>query len=148
MKTNLNRTIETLEDAKQFLQDLHANSEQYDIDSPAEEICWETTQVSPQECAQLDKLMAQVFSIAYAENFDPHGFLIDLDHANQEYFVRDNSGRGHKATLSYIDFKINGWDLDQVADDDENTTLADYLFAAEIGDEFNTENNETIIRVK
>lgn len=146
MKTNLNRTITTIDEAKAFLRDLHTNNEVFHPEDNAHDIVWGTTTVSPEECEQLNDIMADIHRLSH-NTFDVCGFLLDLDRVNEEYFIKDLSGRGMTTTVSYGDLKKK-WDIEQVSNDDEELTLMDWLLNAEVGDEFTTETNQIITRVK
>ena len=74
MKTNLNRKIETIEDAKQFLSELFNNDEAYHPEDNANDIEFKTAKVSAQEREALNPLMNDCF----IKGFDPCEYLLDL----------------------------------------------------------------------
>lgn len=82
MKTVLPNTIETIEQAKAYLTDLYNNGEAYHCEDSAEGIDWalpQDQQPTATECQQLNKLMRQIYKVAKGTDFDPCGFLLELD---------------------------------------------------------------------
>ncbi|HTN09213.1 hypothetical protein [Agriterribacter sp.] len=87
MKTILPESINTIQQAKALLIDLHHNGEAYHPEDNADEIIWQTCQPSQQEKDRLNKLMADMHGIKSPKgkttvSFDPCEFLISLDHEN------------------------------------------------------------------
>lgn len=78
MKTNLNRTISTQEEAEAFLSELHENNEVFNPDDNAHEVLWETCKPTDEDKDALNRLMAEVWAVTN-ETFDPHEYLLDLD---------------------------------------------------------------------
>jgi len=78
MKTNLNRTISTQDDAELFLNELHENNEVFNPDDNAHGVLWQTCNPTDLEKEELNRLMAQVWAVSN-ENFDPHEYLLGLD---------------------------------------------------------------------
>lgn len=81
MKTNLYRTIATVEDAKAFLKELYDNKELFHPEDDAHDIIWAemTDEEKPtkEECDRLNELMASCYEVADIEKFDPCGYIID-----------------------------------------------------------------------
>lgn len=74
MRTQLPEKIETVEQAKQFLSDLHKNKELYHPEDDARDIEWNSCEKpSVKELNKLNQLMNQV----YNQDFDPCGYIID-----------------------------------------------------------------------
>jgi hypothetical protein len=81
MKTNLTRTIETVEQAEEFLTQLHENGEMIDPNDNPHTIEWslpKDQQPTPAECDQLRALMVSCLNFDLSE-FDAYQFIIDLD---------------------------------------------------------------------
>lgn len=79
MKTQLPESINTLEEAKNFLQLLHANGESFHPEDSAHDIVWDIPEPpNKHECDQLNALMDQVYYFFNEETFDPCGYLLDL----------------------------------------------------------------------
>lgn len=80
MKTKLPESINTVEEAKDFLQNLHNNGESYHPEDDAHDILWTGANPTPEECDQLNKLMSDIYENIdfYETGFDPCGFLLDL----------------------------------------------------------------------
>ena len=95
MKTNLDRTINNMEEAKSFLRDLNKNGEEYHPEDDAHTIEWngieEAERPTQAQCEQLNKLMSDCFM----EGFDPCEYLMELD---LEYSL-EISGSGNKEDL-------------------------------------------------
>lgn len=78
MKTKLPHNIETVEEAKAFLAELHANGESYHPEDNTFSVNWHMPpdqQPNPRECEQLNHLMKKVRHIY---DFDPCGYLLML----------------------------------------------------------------------
>lgn len=94
MKTNLNRTISTQEEAEAFLSELHENNEVFNPDDSAHDVIWETCpQPSAEECDKLNVLMNDCLNVGDGE-FDVHGYLLDLDEEEERRMrlARPNEG--------------------------------------------------------
>lgn len=81
MKTNLERQINTVEDAEAFLSELHENGESFHPEDSAFDISWSlpADQVpSADECRKLNELMAAVFDLEDGV-FDACEYLLSLD---------------------------------------------------------------------
>lgn len=74
LTTNTYRTIETPEEAKQFLKDLHDNGELYHPEDSAKDIVFNNINPTEQEREALNNLMEQVYKVA---DFDPCEYIID-----------------------------------------------------------------------
>jgi hypothetical protein len=86
MKTQLPTSIKTVEEAKQFLFDLHNNDESFHPEDDANEVVWVTCNPTAEEKTQLNKLMDEVFYLMEMSEdvcFDPCGYLLDLDKARE-----------------------------------------------------------------
>ena len=57
MKTNINRKIASIEDAKQYLSELHDNDEAYHPDDSADSVAWAGNAPDANEYILLDSLM-------------------------------------------------------------------------------------------
>lgn len=79
MKTTLPEQITTIEEAQEFLLELHRNGESYHPEDQAKNVVWynvpEPHRPTKQEQKQLDKLMGQILNM---EGFDPCAFLLGL----------------------------------------------------------------------
>lgn len=91
MITVLPESINSVEEAKNFLQSLYNNGEHYHPEDNAHDLIWDMiNEPSEVECDQLNKLMRDIYSLPECEmkrddergnymDFDPCGFLLDLD---------------------------------------------------------------------
>ena len=87
MKTQLPASINTIDEAKAFLTDLYNNGEAYHPEDSADSIEWALPvdqQPTVAECVQLDKLMADIYSLPGNDSvhnmaFDPCRFILDLE---------------------------------------------------------------------
>lgn len=79
MKTNLDRRINSIREAKAFLFELYKNGEGINPDDDAHEIVWGQPSIAPSydELEQLNKLMGRVWAIARRSFFDPHEYILD-----------------------------------------------------------------------
>lgn len=75
MRTPLPTAIVSVEEAKQFLKELHENGESFHPEDDAHSIVWQTSNPTPQERDHLNKLMSDIYDVA---DFDPCGYLLDL----------------------------------------------------------------------
>lgn len=90
MKTKLPLEIKTVEEAKAFLTELHANGEYFHPEDDAFTIEWQTcTPASGEECNQLNNLMYDIYNLPGNDGrhsapmvFDPCAFLNGLDGIN------------------------------------------------------------------
>ena len=78
MKTNLNRTITTVDEAEAFLSELDENNEVFNPDDDAHGVLWQTCSPTHEEKDALNRLMAEVWAVSN-ETFDPHEYLLELD---------------------------------------------------------------------
>lgn len=84
MKTSLPEKIDTVEQAKNFLRELHKNGETFHPEDDAHTIVWETAVVSESERNQLNKLTEDIYNLegnqkgADAMVFDPCWYLLNL----------------------------------------------------------------------
>lgn len=92
MKTILPNAINTIDEAKQFLNELYKNKEAYHPEDDAHDVIWNSVPKeewpNPIECDQLNKLMDDIYGLKGNEDhmnmeLDPCGYLMDLD-AEQE----------------------------------------------------------------
>lgn len=75
MKTNLNRTITTIDEAEAFLNELFEHKEYFNPDDNAHEVIFSTCpDPTREEKDKLNDLMSQVWKF----HNDPHEFLLDL----------------------------------------------------------------------
>lgn len=85
MKTKLPESITTVEQAKEFLTELHRNGEQFHPEDDAHDIHWNSG-IKPTEAQRdrLNKLMADIYRLPGNDMspqnmvFDPCGFLLKL----------------------------------------------------------------------
>lgn len=90
MKTLLPAKIETVEQAKQFLSDLHSNNETFHPEDDATQLVGDP--FNQQEGTQLNKLMSDIYNLegnnsAQDMIFDPCQFLLELD---PDYITAEN----------------------------------------------------------
>lgn len=91
MFTTLPPAINTIDQAKAFLTELYENGEAFNPEDDANDIVFPVhhAQVPDRsECDQLNKLMADIYELpgnnsAHDMVFDPCGFLLDLQAAEQ-----------------------------------------------------------------
>jgi len=86
MKTVLPTSINTVEEAKKFLTELHNNNETFHPEDDAHTIVWETSSPTKEECDQINKLMSEIYAFPGNEDsqnmvFDPCEFLLSLSEA-------------------------------------------------------------------
>lgn len=83
MKTILPQSINTVEEAKAFLTDLHNNGEAYHPEDNAASVGHlKGHKLTKGECWQLDKLMGEIYGLQGANikmDFDPCEFLLQLN---------------------------------------------------------------------
>lgn len=95
MKTNLNRTISTHEEAEAFLNELFENDEVFNPDDSAHDVIWDNCEQPPtaEECNKLNILMNAVWEVAN-DDFDPHAYLLDLleEEERRMRLARPNEG--------------------------------------------------------
>ena len=161
MKTKLPTAITTIEEAKAFLKELNSNCEAFHPEDDAEDIGdWlgindDAESPTAEECKQLNKLLKDIFYLEgnvapFFETdgykcwdgmkFDPCGYLLDLGHEEERYFVRDLSGRDGHYETRYTDLR----DDENFNDDEE---FLDWLNSNEEGDEYTEFNNVKITRI-
>lgn len=83
MKTKLPETITTVDQAKQFLTELHKNGEAFHCEDDAHDIDFVNCDPTPAEREKLNNLMLDIYWLpgnraAGPMEFDPCGFLVDL----------------------------------------------------------------------
>lgn len=79
MKTNLDRTITTQDEAEAFLSELFENGESFHPEDAAQDIIWalpKEQQPTRNECVMLNNLMNECFHVS--DEFDPCEYLNDL----------------------------------------------------------------------
>lgn len=74
MKTNIQKQIKTVDDAKKYLLELIKNDEYYHPEDDAHQIIWQTTEVTKEECDILNLRMNEIYSL---KDFDPCEFILD-----------------------------------------------------------------------
>lgn len=79
MKTNLDRTISSPKQAIEFLKELKANREHYDIDCSPFDVYWFTCTPTESELEKLEELNQAI----WAHLPDPHSFLLDTSEAKE-----------------------------------------------------------------
>ena len=85
MRTQLPFSIDTVEEAREFLQELFDNDESYHPEDDAHDIIWNGTTVDMFEKDRLNELMEDMREL---EGFDACEFLMDLiDRANPGLFT-------------------------------------------------------------
>jgi hypothetical protein len=88
MKTKLPASINSIKEAKSFLQKLNDNGEAYHPECGAHNVEWEaSTTASQEEKDQLDKLMTDIYNLPGNDGrrtaplaFDPCAYLFHLYH--------------------------------------------------------------------
>lgn len=82
MRTNLDRTIKTIEEAKAYLSELHKNGEAYHPEDDARDIEWSTIpedqRPNAEEMDKLNILMDDIYLVSLDE-FDPCEFILSLE---------------------------------------------------------------------
>jgi len=85
MTTNLPASINTIEEAKAFLTELHKNGESYHPEDDANELIGSSELWTREEGEQLNKLMEDIYNLEGNNGnhanpvFDPCEFLLELD---------------------------------------------------------------------
>jgi hypothetical protein len=83
MLTSLPHSINTIEQAKEFLLALYNNNEVFHPEDDAHDIAWQTCNMPTQsECDQLNKLMEDIYNLNKTkklEVFDPCEYILHLD---------------------------------------------------------------------
>lgn len=84
MKTNLPYQITSIQEAKDFLTELHHNGEAFHPEDDALDIVWRGDDPETWELYRLNALMKDIYNLEGNEDpqnmiFDPCGFLLDLD---------------------------------------------------------------------
>ena len=120
MKTNLNRKIASIEDARQYLSELHDNDEAYHPDDSADSVEWSGNAPDANECIKLDELMD-----ACRDFLDPCEELLALGHKDKEYEVgtESSSATGVSGYVLYLS-------------DIQDEAFGEYLNVGEVGDKF------------
>lgn len=94
-KTQLPNAIHSIEGAKGYLKALFDNNEAYHLDDNANGIDWAADSPTPLQAKHMNELRNQIYSLAYGTEFDPCGFLLELD---PEYVAaRDVDIKEHEA---------------------------------------------------
>jgi hypothetical protein len=75
MKTNLERSICTVQDAEAFLRELHVNGELYHPEDSAHDVEWSGQEPTDGEKDRLNVLMQEVFNLE--QSFDPCTFCVE-----------------------------------------------------------------------
>lgn len=77
MKTKLPESINTIQEAQRFLDDLFANREGYHLEDDSREIIWNVPSDQPTltECIQLNKLSDQIMALP---GLDPFDYILQL----------------------------------------------------------------------
>lgn len=107
MKTDLNRTIASVDDAKQFLIDLFNNGESYHPEDSAFDIIWDDIEPSKAQLEELDNLMAAVYVYA-SPDFDPCELLNNLreDYVQENTYVSVDGGKAMNLKALAIDEQV------------------------------------------
>jgi hypothetical protein len=80
MKTVLPERINSIEEAKDFLTALYNNRESFHPEDDAHDILWDNDATpTPAECDNLNDLMSDIYGVAKGTDFDPCGFILELD---------------------------------------------------------------------
>lgn len=80
MKTNLPESINSIEEAKDFLRNLYINGESFHPEDDAHNISWGACEEpTPEECDKLNNLMSDIYEVAKGTDFDPCGYILELD---------------------------------------------------------------------
>jgi len=123
MRTNLNRKITSIEDAKAYLSDLQSNNEAYHPDDSADSVEWAVNAPDANECIKLDSLMD-----ACRDFLDPCEELLALGHKDKEFtMTRDGKGT----------FNVSGYSL--YLSDIKGEAFGEYMNIGEVGDVFESE---------
>jgi hypothetical protein len=120
MKTNLDRKINSIEDARAYLRELDTNGEAYHPDDSADSVEWDGNAPDANECILLDSLMD-----ACRDFLDPCEELLALGHRDKEYEVETESSSADG---------VSGYVLYLSDIEDEN--FGEYLNVGEVGDKF------------
>ena len=75
MNTTLPTAIASVEEAQEFLTDLHNNNEAFHPEDDAHHVDFSTCVPAVEERQQLNKLMREIYEL---NEFDPCDFLMDL----------------------------------------------------------------------
>jgi len=78
-KTKLPESITTIEEAEEFLTELHENGECFNPDDAAQDIVWalpKEQHPTKAECMKLNMLMNEILNL---DDFDPYQYILDLD---------------------------------------------------------------------
>jgi hypothetical protein len=120
IRTNLDREILSIEDAKAYLRELQDNNEAYHPDDSADTIAWGHNAPDENECILLDSLMD-----ACRDFLDPCEELIALSHKDKVYEVEtaDTFSEGVSGYVLY---------LSNIQDE----AFGEYLNVGEVGDKF------------
>ncbi len=133
--------IETIEEAKAFLNLLMENNVSYHPEDDANEVLWDDTNgtptPTPAQCFQLNELTMQIYRLSAGNKdliFDPCEFLI---WGAKEFMVKDLSGRGYTA-------KMDGNQVWALFEDDataeELDDIDNYISSASENETFQTNN--------
>ncbi len=76
MLTTLPATIATIDEAKQFLNELHMNGETWHFEDDARDVIWTTSSPTETEAMQLNVLAANMLCLP---DFCPFDYIIQLD---------------------------------------------------------------------
>lgn len=94
MKTNLNVTIETPEQANAFITELFNNGEMFNFDDDPKDILWPFYTTTPEEIEQLRIVIGQLFSIP---DYDPFEIACKLSHLQ---LLEENKKKQRISTLN------------------------------------------------
>ena len=127
MKTDLNITIESLNDAICFLNELIANEEYYHPEEEAKDIIWEMEkeqQPTPEECNKLDNLIESVY-----QYFDVANYFTDMINMAAIPTIGFHS----KGLSSYNAAEINKQTNIKFEDGSWHNDLCDSIYNEELG---------------
>jgi len=79
MKTNLDRTITTQDEAEDFLSELFENGESFHPEDDAHQIIWSCNPApTDEECDKLNTLISQIYNLPNYPEFDPCEYFCEL----------------------------------------------------------------------
>lgn len=149
-KTSLPEKINTIEEAKKFLRELHANNEHYHCEDDAND-CLQGY-VTKEQGDRLNKLMNDIYSLDCNKDrtnlgFCPCGFLLM---EMREFKVIDLTGRGnHSGPCSGNILLETTGEVSEENDEDQNLQIEElhyWIETCEDGEEFQT-NDTKYIRI-